>query len=151
MTAEGFEVYHDVPLDGFNVDHLLVGPPGVFTVETKTRPFRGKTSSPGQDKVEFDGFRVTWPTWHDSYGLERAVANARILGQWLSGAVGEAIEAKPILTLPGWTIDCKGDNRNVLVLSARDIGKLCDSKDIRLKEDLIRRICAQVNQKCGPG
>jgi hypothetical protein len=27
----------NVPFDGFNIDRVLVGPPGVFSVETKTR------------------------------------------------------------------------------------------------------------------
>ncbi len=37
LVAKRFEVYHDVPFDGFNIDHVLVGSPGVFSVETKTR------------------------------------------------------------------------------------------------------------------
>jgi hypothetical protein len=151
LTAEGFEVYHDVPFEGFNIDHVLLGPPGVFAVETKTRPRPGDSLAPGQDRVEFDGFRVNWPMSSESYGLERAVANAQLLGQWLSGALGEPIDATPILTLPGWAIDSTSSNQNVLVLNAREIGKLCDSKTVLLEEDLIRRICQQMNQKCGSG
>ncbi len=149
LTAEGFEVYHDVPFDGFNIDHVLIGPPGVFAVETKTRPTPGKVSVPGQDRVEFDGFRVNWPMADESYGLERAMANARTLAQWLSSALGEAIDATPILTLPGWAIDRTAANQVVLALNPNEIGKLCDSKTVRLNEDLIRRIGHQMNQKCG--
>lgn len=36
LRQHGFQVFHDVVGDGFNVDHVLIGPPGVFTVETKT-------------------------------------------------------------------------------------------------------------------
>jgi len=40
----------DVVGDGFNVDHVLIGPAGVFTVETKTH------SKPrGDARVVFDG------------------------------------------------------------------------------------------------
>ena len=123
----------------------------MFAVETKTRPQPANAVASGQDQVEFDGFRVNWPAGSESYGLERAVANARILGQWLSGALGEPSEATPILTLPGWAINCKAANQSVLVLNAREIGKLCDSKTVLLKEDLIRRICQQMNLKCGSG
>ncbi len=28
-TEEGFEIYHDVPFEGFNIDHVFVDPPGV--------------------------------------------------------------------------------------------------------------------------
>ena len=148
LTAEGFEIYHDLRLDGISIDHVLIGPQGLFAVETKTRSQLGNGLA-GSDRVEFDGFRVHWPMESEGYGLERAVANAQTLGQWLSGALSEPIEATPILTLPGWTIDRKGDSQRVLVLNAKDIGKLCDSKTIRLEEDRIRRICQQLSQNSG--
>src|ERR1051325_8580125 len=37
LVAERFQIYHDVPFDGYKIDHVLVGPPGVFSVDTKTR------------------------------------------------------------------------------------------------------------------
>jgi hypothetical protein len=37
LVAAGWRVIHDVRLGSGNVDHILVGPPGVFTVETKSR------------------------------------------------------------------------------------------------------------------
>ena len=149
LTAEGFEVYHDVPLDGVNIDHVLLGPPGLYAIETKTRSRNGGATA--QEQVEFDGFRVSWPTGSESYGLERAATNARTLAKWLSSGLGESIEATPVLTLPGWTIECKAANQSVLVLNAKEIGKLCDSKTVRLEEDLIRRICQQLNRKCAAG
>jgi hypothetical protein len=38
LEAEGFTVLHDLRIPGAreNIDHLLIGPPGVFVVETKT-------------------------------------------------------------------------------------------------------------------
>ena len=40
---DGFAVFHDVPGDkAFNVDHVVIGPQGVFAVETKGR---GKPAS----------------------------------------------------------------------------------------------------------
>lgn len=41
LEAEGFVVLHDlrVPNSRENIDHLLIGPPGVFVIETKT--YRG--------------------------------------------------------------------------------------------------------------
>ena len=36
-------MFHDVVGAGFNVDHVLIGPAGIFTVETKTwsKPLKG--------------------------------------------------------------------------------------------------------------
>jgi len=36
LIAFGYEIYHDVPFDGFNIDHVLVEPSGVYASETKT-------------------------------------------------------------------------------------------------------------------
>lgn len=37
LMLDGYRVYHDFPGDKFNIDHIVVGPPGVFAVETKAR------------------------------------------------------------------------------------------------------------------
>jgi hypothetical protein len=38
MADSGWEVIHDASLGRGNVDHILIGPAGVFTVETKSHP-----------------------------------------------------------------------------------------------------------------
>jgi hypothetical protein len=55
LRQDGYEVFHDVTAEGFNIDHVLVGPAGIFTVETKTwsKPERGDV------KVAYDGTRLT--------------------------------------------------------------------------------------------
>src|SRR5271154_1944559 len=38
MSDRGWRVIHDASLGHGNVDHILIGPPGVFTIETKSHP-----------------------------------------------------------------------------------------------------------------
>src|SRR5271167_4761818 len=38
MSDRGWRVIHDASLGRGNVDHILIGPPGVFTIETKSHP-----------------------------------------------------------------------------------------------------------------
>ena len=38
LAGSGWHVIHDVTLGHGNVDHILIGPAGVFTVETKSHP-----------------------------------------------------------------------------------------------------------------
>src|ERR1700722_7836399 len=38
LTDQGWRVIHDASLGHGNVDHILVGPAGVFTIETKSHP-----------------------------------------------------------------------------------------------------------------
>jgi Nuclease-related domain len=38
LRGDGFRVIHDASLGHGNVDHILIGPPGVYTIETKSHP-----------------------------------------------------------------------------------------------------------------
>jgi hypothetical protein len=38
LTDRGWRVIHDASLGHGNVDHIMIGPPGVFTIETKSHP-----------------------------------------------------------------------------------------------------------------
>ena len=36
LAANGYRIYHDLQFGDFNIDHVLIGPSGVYSVETKT-------------------------------------------------------------------------------------------------------------------
>jgi hypothetical protein len=38
LSERGWRVIHDASLGHGNVDHILIGPPGIFTIETKSHP-----------------------------------------------------------------------------------------------------------------
>ena len=42
LRGLGYGVFHDLRRDGFNIDHIVVGPGGVFAVETKFRRGHGE-------------------------------------------------------------------------------------------------------------
>jgi len=111
LKAQGWRIFHDVPgvANGhpFNIDHIAVGPSGVFVIETKTR--RKGAARPGFDdhKVYFDGRSLIWPWGEDNHGLEQAEKNATWLTTALQTELGERVAVTPFLTLPGWWIDTK--------------------------------------------
>jgi len=43
LRPAGYQVWHDIQADDFNVDHVLMGPGGIFTIETRThrKPEKG--------------------------------------------------------------------------------------------------------------
>jgi len=148
LIAAGFEVYHDVPFDGFNIDHVLVGPQGVFAVETKTRRKPVDKSGTKEYRVIFDGHQLQWTWGADGYGLEQAANNARTLSQWLTSAVGESVPVTAILTLPGWMVDRKAPPTNVYVTNPKEIAKVWKGNEVKFTDTFRRRICHQLNQKC---
>jgi hypothetical protein len=54
LRESGYKVFHDVLGKDFNVDHVIIGSAGVFTIETKTRskPLRGRAV------INFDGEQI---------------------------------------------------------------------------------------------
>ena len=44
LRSNGYLPIHDIVRDGFNVDHVLVGPGGIFAIETKYRSGKGEIS-----------------------------------------------------------------------------------------------------------
>jgi len=148
LIRVGFEIYHDVPFDGFNIDHVLVGPKGVFIVETKTRSKSMDKTGDKQYQVQFDGKSLRWPWGADRHGIEQAKSNGRTLSSWLSSATGEAVWAVPILTLPGWLVQRELPSDEIYVLNPKEIYKFCASEPEKIPEAQIRRIRHQLDQKC---
>ncbi len=148
LIAAGFEIYHDVPFDSFNMDHVLVGKPGVFVVESKTKSKPIDKSGNKEYEVAFDGKKLHWPWGAESQDIEQARMNAKTLSEWLTDAVGEKVQASAILTLPGWWIERKAPCDGVQILNPKEIIRVCDSNDVKLNEARIRQICHHLDQKC---
>jgi hypothetical protein len=79
LLPKGYWVIHDIPFDNggnpFNVDHAVIGPTGVYAVETKTR------SKPrGDAKIAYDGKQILVCGHRpDRDPIAQAEANARAL------------------------------------------------------------------------
>ena len=67
---DGYRVFNDIAFDGFNVDHVVVGPGGIFLIETKSH--RGNVESKG-DNLLIDGKQPSKnflnQTWRQTYQL----------------------------------------------------------------------------------
>lgn len=156
MLARGYEVFHDIPFEGrpgskdFNIDHVIVGPGGLFCIETKTRRKRttNEADSP-RNVVEFDGQRLLFPWGIDDFGINQARENGTLLASWLQKAVGGQIEAIPVLALPGWSVERKGKG-DVRVVSGREICSAFPGESGKpvLTPDQVRKIAFQLEQRC---
>lgn len=111
LQAMGCQLVHDLPADGFNIDHVVVGASAVFAVETKSR----RKSGPGREsaQVKYDGKHLAFPGWPETKPLEQARAQARWLADYLSKRTGEGVVVLPVVCLPGWyVIDGKDAHRS---------------------------------------
>lgn len=155
MLARGYEVFHDIVFEGhpgtkkFNIDHAIVGPGGIFCIETKARRKHVKKANSPRNIVEFDGHRLIFPWGSDDFGIKQARGNAAYLASWLQQAVGGKVDVVPVLALPGWSVDRKGKG-DVRVASGREICSAFPSVNSKavLTLDQIKRIAFQFEQRC---
>ncbi len=56
LRTYGYRPFHDVVRDGFNVDHVVVGPGGVFAIETKFRSGSGEVTFRNGEGLFVGGF-----------------------------------------------------------------------------------------------
>jgi hypothetical protein len=80
LVRAGWTVLHDVAVPGSraNGDHLLIGPPGVFLVDSKA--WHGTITQ------ALDG-----SAWHNGYPLDQTLATVRWEAQQLAGAIGAPV------------------------------------------------------------
>lgn len=147
LLVDGFHVFHDLPFDGFNIDHVIVGPSGVYAVETKTRRKPADLKGPGKARVIFDGQSLEYPKGRDTHGLEQALRNAETLSKWLTKATGESTPVSPMLVLPGWFVVRKAPGA-VKVLNEKEIAYSFPSSRFPLSVDRIQRIVHQLTERC---
>jgi hypothetical protein len=149
LMRDGCRIFHDVPNEPYgNIDHVIVAPFGVFAVETKTR--RKKKVPPGKKdhEVIFDGKALEFPNGRDTGALEQARQQADRLRVFLTKAVGESVAVSPILTLPGWFVSSRVNERLKVVNPKQIRQVVLNTRDAKLAPELIQRISHQLDQIC---
>ncbi|WP_232199156.1 nuclease-related domain-containing protein [Thioalkalivibrio sp. ALgr1] len=128
LRDRGAHVLHDLPGDGFNVDHVVIHPSGVYAVETKTysKPVKGDA------QIVFDGEKVRVA----GYEPERdPVRQARACAAWVREQVaettGKTVTVRPVVVFPGWFIQPTAESRgsDVWVLNPKALPAFIDHSD----------------------
>ena len=145
LLAEGFRVFHDFPADGFNIDHIAIGPTGVFAIETKGRAKSSKAENRNWE-VRYDGRQLTFPGWTETRPITQAVDQARWLRTWLCQATGSETPVDPVLAVPGWYIKRTGPG-GPRVYNGKNPTPLARGARV-LSPEQIRAIAFQVERQC---
>lgn len=135
LRQHGYQVFHDVVGTDFNIDHVLIGPAGVFTVETKTH----SKPSRGDARIVFDGENVhVNGRAPDRNPVIQAKAQAGWLRGLLSESTGRKFDVRPIVVYPGWFVEQKADaTRQVWVLEPKALpGFLAHQRETLTSEDV---------------
>jgi hypothetical protein len=129
LKAAGHRIFHDIPAGDppagsstapDNIDHIVVGPAGVFAIETKTRRKGRARVGFMAHEIIFDGTNLAFPWGEDRHGLDQAHRQAEWLARFLAGQTGRTVPVHALLVFPGWTILRKGRSP-VHVLAPREL------------------------------
>lgn len=148
LMRHGYAVYHDFPADNFNIDHVVFGPNGVFAVETKGRAKPTKKGTDKTWKVAFDGQALQFSNWTEREYLPQARRQAEWLAKWLSSAIGEQVQVRPVLALPGWYIERLKPSDVIIYNGKSPLSWASIKPETPLSDSMIQRIAHQIEQKC---
>jgi len=138
LRAAGYSVYHDIVGDDFNVDHILIGPAGIFTIETKTRskpPSERATISVDGDAILVEG-RVP---------LRDPVPQARAQAAWIADVLKKSTSqdfpVSSVVVFPGWWIEIKSRPKRLWVLNEKALPGFLAKEPARLSAEQISMAC----------
>jgi hypothetical protein len=134
MRTLGYEVFHDIPGDGFNVDHALIGPGGVFAIETKTISKRRSSEA----KIEYDGQRVLIDGQApDRDPIAQACGSAAHLRDLIRRTTDREVAVRPVVVFPGWYTTPQPRGADVWVLNLPGLRSFLEHEPARLsREDI---------------
>lgn len=147
LREKGYRVFHDIPGSDFNVDHAIVGPAGIFTIETKTRSKRMR----GSGKVFYDGNAIRI---EDGQPFDEPLIQARAQAHWLAGVLNDGramrFTVRPVVVFPEWYVEQIGPrNKNdVWVLNPKLLGNCLDREPRVLSADSIDAAAHALTQHC---
>jgi len=137
LRPHGYQVLHDIPGQGFNLDHVVVGPNGVFCIETKTRtkPRRGSPT------IKFDGQTVTvGGCIPERDPVIQVKAGSSWLQELLKSSTGKTFSIRPVILFPGWFVDRMPQGADVWVLNEKALPTFIANARERLASDDIALI-----------
>jgi hypothetical protein len=132
LRERGYRVFHDVVGGNFNLDHVLIGPAGVFTVETKTH-----SKPSGDARITFDGETIRVGGFEpDRDPVIQARAQVSWLRELLSESTGRRFDVRGVIVYPGWYVN-EGDAKQnpVWVLAPRRLVTFLDHEPRRLSQE----------------
>jgi hypothetical protein len=149
LMPEGNYVFHDFPADDFNIDHIVVGPAGVFAIETKARSKALSGDNKQAARAIYNGREIEFSNFKDKKFLEQAKRQAKWLSNWLNNSIGEPVKVLPIISLPGFFVQRKTVADGMFVINPKQLKRVIQSQNIKnLDDKKIQQIVHQLDQKC---
>lgn len=139
-----WRIFNDVPGAGFNIDHIIVAPQGIFCIETKTLSKKaGSLNNINYDgeTLEINGFRH-YPQSSKGY-LFQVMITSKNLQSSLEQFTGTRYKVQPVLVFPDRSVhspDCS-KNDQLWVINPKQLPAIIRTFKPTLSQEEQRKIC----------
>jgi hypothetical protein len=141
LRSDGYKPIHDIVGKNFNVDHVLVGPAGVFAIETKFRSGQGEITFRNGETLVVGGI----PEEKDC--LKQARASAKAVSQLIIENCGRREWVTPLLLFVGdWRVKKDWRETTVRVLTPDRLRRYIRSQQPRLRPSEIELIASHLER-----
>ncbi len=148
LRGNGYRVFHDIPGPSFNIDHVIVGPAGIFSIETKarTKPIRGR------GKIIYDGDTVQI---EGKGAVDAPLNQVRAQAHWLAALLNDGHVSKhrvrPVLVFPEWYIEWTGPRlgrNDVWVLNPKALARFLEHEPHILSPAIVEMVAHILSLYC---
>ena len=128
------KVFHDIPAEGFNLDHVVIAKSGIYAIETKTY---SKPAS-GAPKLVFTGQELKL---NNGLTTDKPVIQVKAASKWLEEqlklSTGKRFPVKPVIVFPGWFIEPTSEAKgsDVWVLNPKGLPTFISNSADKLSAD----------------
>lgn len=141
LRPDGYHAFHDLVRDGFNIDHVVVGPAGVFVIETKFRSGWGEITFRNGQGLFVDGK----PEEKDC--LNQAVRNAADVRRMIKGDCDIDDWVGALVVFVGdWRIRDKWQTTNARVVTVDRLVEYIVDQQPRLTQNEIKLIASHLER-----
>ena len=142
LRADGAIVLHDIPGDGFNVDHLVVSDRGILVVETKTiyKPTSNARISFAGDQILYDGKKPRRDP------IRQVRAQAKWITDLLAESTGRHFPVRSALLFPQWWVEPAPESirKDVWVLEPKALPAFLKNEPRRLTPEDVYLIASRL-------
>ncbi|MBA2726389.1 MAG: NERD domain-containing protein [Actinobacteria bacterium] len=144
LPQDEWMALHDIVLNnkGTNLDHLVIGPPGIFSINTKHHPKAKILVS--EKSFQVNGYRTNY--------FPVAVHEANKVASALSRAMGKEAIVRPLIVVMGAELEVKTKPAGVAVIRRRDLPKWFTKLPRTLSDQelrLLRRVAGRPSTWAG--
>jgi nuclease-like protein len=141
LRIDGYKPVHDIVADRFNIDHVLVGPGGVFAIETKFRSGYGEITFRNGEGLFVGGFS------EEKDCLKQARGNAKAVSQMIANNCRRHEWVTPLLVFVGnWRVKDDWRDTETRVFTPDGLARYIRNQQPLLKKSEIDLIASHLER-----